>query len=63
MNAHFQWVLPVNDGFAPLDFVARNFLPSASLIPANALRAFHEAVGERLPSGAPVVEANGVFDK
>ena len=36
MNAHFQCVLPINDRFAARDF-ARRFLPSASLIPANAL--------------------------
>ena len=63
MNAHFQCDLPVNGGFAAQDFVARKFLPSESLISANALRAFHEAVGERLPSDAPVVDANDVFDK
>ncbi len=63
MNAHFQCDLPVNDGLAARDFVARVFLPSASSMPANASRAFHEAVGERRPSGAPVVDANGVFYK
>ena len=63
MNAHFQCDLPVNEGLAARDFVARVFLPSASSMPANALRAFHEAVGEGLPSDAPVWDANGVFDK
>jgi hypothetical protein len=63
MNAHFQCDLPANDALAARDFVARKFLPSASLIPANALRAFHEAVGERLPSDAPVVDASDGFGK
>jgi hypothetical protein len=63
MNAHFQCDLPVNDGLAARDFVARVFLPSASLIPASASRAVHEAVRERLQSDAPVVDANDVFDK
>jgi hypothetical protein len=63
MNAHFQYDLPVNDGLAARDFVARKFLPSASLIPANVLRALYEGVGERLPSDAPVADASDVFDK
>jgi hypothetical protein len=63
MNAHFQCDLPANDRLAARDFGARKFPPSASAAPAKALRVFHEAVGEGLPSGAPVVEANGVFEK
>jgi hypothetical protein len=63
MNAHVQCHLPVNEGLAARDFVARVFLPSAASMPANALRAFHEAVGEGRPSDAPVVDANDVFDK
>ncbi len=63
MNAHFQCELPVNDGLAARYFVAPKFLTSASLIPANASRAVPEAVGERIPSDAPVADANDVFDK
>jgi hypothetical protein len=63
MNAHVRCDLPVNDGVAARDVDARTFRPSASSMPANALRAFHEAVGERRPSDAPVVDANDVLDK
>jgi hypothetical protein len=63
MNAHFQCDLPVNDGVAARDFVARKFLPGASSIQANTLRAFHKAVGGRRPSDPPVVDANDVLDK
>jgi hypothetical protein len=63
MNDQFRCELPENDGFAAREFVARVFLPGASSMSANALGAFHEAVGERLSSDAPVVDADGVFDK
>jgi hypothetical protein len=63
MNAHVQCDLPVNEGLAARDFVAQVFLPGASSMPANALRAFLKAVGERCASAPPMVDANDVFDK
>ncbi len=63
MNAHFQCVLPVNDGLAAWGFGARVLPPSAPLIPANALRALNEAIGEGLTRDLSVADANGVFDK
>jgi hypothetical protein len=63
MTAHVRCDLPVSGGFAARDFDARTFRPSAASMAANALRAFHEAVGERRPSDAPVVDANDVLHK
>jgi hypothetical protein len=45
MNNYFQYEIPVKRGLESRDFKAREFLPTASLIPPSQLRAFYDAVG------------------
>jgi hypothetical protein len=62
LYAHFQCDRFVRDRRAARGCDARAFLPSASSIPANPFRAFHEAVCERRPGDAAVADASGMFD-
>ncbi len=48
MNDHLGCDLPLQTGLASRDFVAREFLPNASMIPTEDLRAFYDGVGDRL---------------
>ena len=61
MNDHLGCELPLKAGLASRDFVAREFLPNASMIPAADLRAFYDAVGDRLLAEPPGVDGGDRF--
>jgi hypothetical protein len=58
INAYFHSDLPAKAGLASREFVAREFLPSASSIPARELRTFYDAVGDRLLSDPSLASAD-----